>query len=166
VDYDLTSTISARGGVRYTYTELGYDACTRNAGNLSYGTGIGTILNLTGSAIRPLVAGDCVNFAPLANGTYQLAHIQGQINQGSTSWRAGLDWKPEAGTLVYTSISRGYKAQAVSNIAAVFVTQDNTVPQERLTAYEAGIKTNILPAPISMRPSSITNMPTSSYRAR
>jgi outer membrane receptor protein involved in Fe transport len=145
VDYALTSTISARAGVRYTYTGLDYDACSQNAGNLSYGTGIRTILNLTGSSIRPLVAGDCVNFAPLANGAYQLAHIQGQTNQGSTSWRAGLDWKPVAGTLLYTSVSRGYKAQAVSNIAAVFVTQYNPVPQEKLTAYEVGLKANILP---------------------
>lgn len=146
VDYELTSTISARAGLRYTKTGLDYDACSLNAGNLTYGTGIVTVLNMTGSSIRPLVAGDCVNFAPLANGTYQLAHIRGQTEQGSTSWRAGLDWKPVAGTLLYASVSRGYKAQAVSNIAAVFVTQYNPVPQERLTAYEAGIKTNILPA--------------------
>jgi outer membrane receptor protein involved in Fe transport len=146
VDYDLTGTISARAGVRYTYTGLDYDACSQNAGNLTYGTGISTVLNLTGSSIRPLVAGDCVNFAPLANGTYQLAHIAGTIDQGSTSWRVGLDWKPVTGTLLYASVSRGYKAQAVSNIAAVFVTQYNPVPQEKLTAYEAGIKTNILPA--------------------
>lgn len=145
LDYDLTDALTAHAGVRYTYTGLKYNACTENAGNLTYGTGIGTTLNLTGSSIRPLVAGDCVDFAPLSDGTYALTTIRGKINQGSTSWRAGLDWKPVTGTLLYGNISRGYKAQAISNIAAVFASQYQPVPQERLTSYELGVKTDILP---------------------
>jgi iron complex outermembrane receptor protein len=145
LDFDLNDAFTTHLGARYTDTKIAYNGCVENAGNLSYGTGIQTILNATGSSIRPLVAGDCVTFAPTGNGTYALANINGAVDESSVSWRGGIDWKPIAGTMVYGSASRGFKAAAVSNIAAVFTSQYVPVPQEELTAYEIGVKTSIIP---------------------
>ncbi len=142
-DYSILDNVTARAGVRYTATHLAYRDCVVNAGNLAYATGIRAILNLTGSDVPPFGPGTCTTFAPTAAGGDALAPIQGRVDQGNISWRGGLDWRPIPGTLLYGNVSRGYKAAAISNIAAVFTSQTSPVPQERLTAYEIGVKSDV-----------------------
>jgi iron complex outermembrane recepter protein len=145
LDFDLIDALTSHLGARYTNTKTSYDSCLEDAGNLSLGNGFVTTLNAVGSSIPPLVAGDCINFAPSANGTYALSHVNGSIDENSVSWRGGLDWKPIAGSMIYGNVSRGFKAAAVSNIAGFFASQFVPAPQEELTAYEIGVKTNIIP---------------------
>ncbi len=54
-----------------------------------------------------------------------------------------LDWTPVDGTLLYTSISRGFKAGDIPIVAANIASQERPAKQERLTAYEAGVKTTL-----------------------
>jgi iron complex outermembrane recepter protein len=112
---------------------------------MTYPTGIVTVLNLQGSSIPPIAPGACFVFEPAAGGGFTPTIASSSLDQGSVSWRGGLDWNIMQGTMVYGNVSRGYKAAAVSNIAAVFVNQFVQVPQERLTSYELGIKTDIVP---------------------
>jgi iron complex outermembrane receptor protein len=145
LDFDALDTLTAHLGARYTDTRTSYSACTQNAGNLSYFTGIVTLLNLTGSSIAPIGAGDCAVFAPAPGGGYEPTIAAGSQDATSVSWRAGLDWKPVTGTMLYANASRGFKAAATSNIAAVFISQYQAVPQEELTSYEVGVKTSVVP---------------------
>jgi len=145
LDFDAVDTLTAHLGARYTDTRTSYSACTQNAGNHSYFEGIVTLLNLTGSSISPIGAGDCAVFAPAPGGGYEPTIAAGSQDETSVSWRAGMDWKPVAGTMLYANASRGFKAAATSNIAAVFISQYQAVPQEELTSYEVGVKTSAVP---------------------
>lgn len=145
-EYDVGQDLTIHAGARYADTKLRYQGCSEVAGNQSYGIGIRTVLNATTPSNIPLIPlGGCANFTPAPGGGFELTTIKGDVGQDSLSWRVGLDWKPVPGTLIYGNISRGFKAQAVSNIAAVFDAQYVPVVQERLTAYEIGAKTNLLP---------------------
>jgi iron complex outermembrane receptor protein len=57
----------------------------------------------------------------------------GQFKYGQYTWHGGLDWKPNADTLVYLKADKGYKAGGYTNI-------DQFKP-EILLAYELGMKT-------------------------
>jgi iron complex outermembrane receptor protein len=145
LDFDALDTLTTHLGARYTDTRTSYSACTQNAGNHSYFEGIVTLLNLTGSSIPPIGAGECAVFAPAPGGGYEPTIAAGSQDETSVSWRAGMDWKPITGTMLYANASRGFKAAATSNIAAVFISQYQAVPQEELTSYEAGVKTSAIP---------------------
>lgn len=141
VDFQLTDTLSAALGVRYTDTATDFSGCAQAAGNLSYSTAIGGLLGVTG-----LQSGDCATFTLQPDGSYVAGLVSNSLAEDNLSWRIGLDWEPNPGTLLYASVSRGYKAGAFSNISAVFAEQYDPVPQEELTAYEIGAKVDVTPA--------------------
>jgi outer membrane receptor protein involved in Fe transport len=145
IDYNLIEAVTSHLGIRYTDTKTEFEGAPCSAGNMTYPIGIVTVLNFMGSSIAPIAPGSCFVFEPAPGGGFRPTIASSSLDQGSTSWRGGLDWKIMRGTMLYGNVSRGYKAAAVSNIAAVFVNQFVQVPQERLTSYEFGVKTDIIP---------------------
>jgi len=67
------------------------------------------------------------------------------ITSNLPSGKLELDYTPQAGTLVYESISRGVKSGGFTahNTTAAF--QADPFQPERLTAYEVGIKSDVTP---------------------
>jgi iron complex outermembrane recepter protein len=63
-----------------------------------------------------------------------------QQKEDNVSWRAGLNFKPQPGTLLYASVSKGYKAGGFPTLSASSYTQFKPVAQEELLAYEVGFK--------------------------
>src|SRR3546814_19246496 len=61
----------------------------------------------------------------------------------NVSWRAGIDFKPVPGTLLYGTISKGYKPGSFGTINATTVSQLKGVLQESVLAYEMGFKTDL-----------------------
>jgi iron complex outermembrane recepter protein len=68
-----------------------------------------------------------------------------KTTEDSFTWRLGFDWRPAEAVLLFANVSTGFQAgfnqtrtDAVSGIDA-----PDTVGSEQLTAYEAGIKTNL-----------------------
>jgi outer membrane receptor protein involved in Fe transport len=146
LDYDILDSVTAHGGIRYSDTHSTYSSCSVAAGNLTYARGIVISLNATSNSdIAPIPAGNCFVFAPNGRGGYYPTVATGAIDQGTVSWRFGMDWKPIDRTMLYFNISRGFKAAATSNIAAVFTSQLTPVPEEKLNAYEVGVKTDLVP---------------------
>jgi outer membrane receptor protein involved in Fe transport len=146
LDYDILDNVTAHGGIRYTDTHSTFASCSFAAGNLGFATGIVEVLNATSNSdISPRKPGDCFVFAPNGKGGYNPTIATGAIDQGTVSWRVGMDWKPVDRTMLYFNVSRGFKAAATSNIAAVFTSQYQPVPEEKLNAYEVGVKTDIIP---------------------
>lgn len=77
--------------------------------------------------------GDAVpDFLPIA----QIA----ERKETNVSWRAGVNFQPVKETLIYGLVSRGYKAGLYPGSASLINSSSNPVNQEKLTAYEAGIK--------------------------
>jgi iron complex outermembrane recepter protein len=154
-EFDVTSTITVKGGARYTKTMRDSINCTEESsgrtdqlGSLIYDVILGgafgrytpgacySINNLTDSQGRPTTWNGVPFGAP---GLYK-----GNLNQDNVSWRVGVDWKPTSDILVYANVSRGYKAGSFPATAATAFVQYQPVSQESVLAYEAGFKTKLI----------------------
>jgi iron complex outermembrane receptor protein len=109
VEVPLTETLTAVGGARYTDNKnLGY---WRDRAGM-----------FVGPQFRDL------NKDAFTNPVFL------KSNQDKFTWLAGLNWKPDADTLVFAKISTGFKAGGFDAIG--------TYGPETNTAYEAGLKKN------------------------
>jgi outer membrane receptor protein involved in Fe transport len=142
--YKLTDKLRFNAGVRYTKQDLDYNACLYVADQNS-ANAFTTIINglrakpANGSLppIAPLVVGQC---ASLDSGINP-ARIFGTFNESNVSWRAGLDYKPTKRTLLYVTVSKGYKGGSSPATGASSIDEFTPVKQESVLSYEAGIKT-------------------------
>jgi outer membrane receptor protein involved in Fe transport len=94
-----------------------------------------------GVLVGQIEQGDCLTFDP-DSASYGL--VQSTTDQDNVSWRLGLDWFVVHDTLLYASLAQGYKAGNTPVNAANISTQNAPVGQEKLLAYELGIKTTLL----------------------
>ncbi len=139
IDYAFTDQLTGHAGIRYTHTRDRFVGCTGNSDNGSLAVGLGIILRGD-----PTAFGDpaCTQLdASLVPGAPTLDTLK----EDNISWRVGIDYAPNADTLLYANVSRGYKAGAFPLIPATSFEQYRPVTQERITAYEVGFK--VSPAP-------------------
>jgi iron complex outermembrane receptor protein len=143
LDYHISDTITLRGGARYTIADLRYDACSvglsANAADAFTRLVNRTRANLGLTPIGPLAIGQCSSINPSGATDRYFS----SFNQDNVSWRAGIDWKPRPGTLIYASVSKGYKAGSGSTPAATNALQFAPVNQESVLAYEVGAKASL-----------------------
>ena len=79
-----------------------------------------------------------------------VSSFTGVLNPPSTtsnlpSGKFEIDYKPEAGTLVYESVSRGVKSGGFTAHNTVSAPAVDPFKPEKLTAYEVGIKSDVTP---------------------
>lgn len=145
VDYNIGSTVTLHGGVRYTDAKIDFNGCTLDDGNGTLALGYQTILNSIrgslGLAPTTVPAGGCVSIDVAA---LQPAARVATLKENNVSWRAGIDYKPTRDLLLYASVSRGYKSGSFPLLAASDVAQFDPVVQESVTAYELGFKASVL----------------------
>lgn len=144
VDVDLTDTIVAHGGIRYTKADLDYAACTR-VGDATSATTLTTLYNILRSRagltpLAPIAVNSCVTLDP----TLTPAQLVDSLDQDNVSWRVGIDWKPAPQALLYASISRGYKSGSVPTPNALGTAGYRPVTQETVLAYEVGFKVPVV----------------------
>jgi outer membrane receptor protein involved in Fe transport len=133
LEYNLTDQLMLEGAVRYNVDRRTFDNC-----GLALTDHFTRFWNLfRGGSQPPTQIGDCFVLDP-ANGLQPVDNVHSTLNEDSVSWKAGLNWTPRTGLLLYANISKGYKAGAVPVLAASTVTQFKPVPQESVLAYEAG----------------------------
>ena len=129
-DVEVAPGLTVLGGLRYTDSDRDYAGCTRDAGD-------GLVAN---SGFFPgAVPGGCITF--LNNGT--LGTVRKKLDQENTSWRVGVNYKPVDDTLLYASISKGWKSGSFPLLSLALEAQSRPVTQESVLAYEAGIKAKI-----------------------
>jgi iron complex outermembrane recepter protein len=144
-EYKLSDHLSAHLGLRYTDDKRSGNECTSDptAGQTltNQFNGLQELFAAIGVKTTPIVLSaphSCLQFdpgfTPVGN-PYPVA-----IHQSNVSWRGGLDYKTDGGTLLYSSVSRGYKAGVISPAAALNTASNAPVKQERVDAYEVGIK--------------------------
>jgi iron complex outermembrane receptor protein len=91
--------------------------------------------------VIPAVPGGCATLDTLDPGNlYHPVYTNQTLDESNVSWRAGVDWTPLEKTLLYASVSKGYKAGSFPTLAAIFSSSLLPVKQESLLAYEAGFK--------------------------
>lgn len=137
VSVPIGETLTAIGGVRYTDTKVDFAGCTLNAGNGTYARGFELIFRLPSGTIP---TGGCVTF----NDAGQPGLFTGSLPEDNVSWRGVLQWKPANGQLFYASVSRGFKSGSFATLAGNRFSQYTPVRQERVTAYEVGLKSSLL----------------------
>lgn len=68
------------------------------------------------------------------------ATFHGEFDEDSTSFSAGVDFKPSDASLIYLNVSRGYKAGSFPHVSAAVFDAYEAVSQESLLDYEVGFK--------------------------
>ncbi len=148
VEVDLTNTLLAKGGIRYTNAKRDVTTCNYTDSGLPGDAGPFFFDVLLGGAFGPYVNGTCFAYndlgrsvgtvAPGAPGAYV-----DTLEEDNVSWKFGLDWKPQPGILLYANVARGYKAGSFPTVSASTFTQYLPVTQESVLAYEAGFKASL-----------------------
>lgn len=133
VDYDFTDTWSLTAGLRYTDDKLEGDTqkwvCTPGQHNGPTFTGTETYNREYRLANCRDISGTLVD----ANPTQELSEL---------GWKLGLNWTPTNTTLIYASVSEGFKGGAYDNRA--LDNGSSPIGPEFLTAYEIGLKSDWL----------------------
>ena len=146
VEYDVGSLITLKGGLRYnksniTATDCGDDIDAANnypTGNLFYDFLVGGVAG----KYRPGLCYGINNLGKTINGVAPgfPGEFKGSLSEGSLSWRAGVDVKASNTTLLYASVTRGYKSGSFPTVGAALFSQYLPVTQESVTSYEGGAK--------------------------
>ncbi|MEC3947674.1 TonB-dependent receptor [Sphingobium sp. HWE2-09] len=151
VDLSITDQLTAHAGVRYTKMNRNGDACLYNssAGQelTNQFNGLEQIFIALGAKTTPFVAippGGCMSFTPAPDLSPTIIPRRLKLNEDNVSWRLGLDYKTTGGALIYANVSRGYKAGVIAPVVAVITTSQNPIGQERVDAYEVGVKVPLL----------------------
>ncbi len=138
VDYQISDQFKVTLGGRYTEDTQQQDSCTYDYRgtnipviNLFYGYRFGQHYDLQPGQCYTLQAGT-TDFVDGVVSSYQ--------KQSNFAWRANVEFTPSDTTLLYATISRGYKAGGFPLVAASSSAQFEPVRQEQLTAYEIGTK--------------------------
>lgn len=140
IEFHPIDRLSLHGGLRYTETDIDHGGCTLAsatsvAGNNAYEQALINAHPGTGPFV-PIPVGGCYTLGPNLTPEY----VQTSLDQHNISWRVGADWKPITGTLLYASISRGFKAGSFPTQNSTTYTQFKPAVQESLLAYEVGAK--------------------------
>ena len=143
VTFDLTPTVTMNAGVRYTKDNLAVKNFFALEGGLpSAPTGFTSLPDLWTQTI-PYISTTFINFQPGI--APQSATLPERSDDTSNlSYKVGLDWKPAPGLLYYVSVSRGYRGAAFNSQAFNDPVEVNFARPEQLTAYEIGVKSELL----------------------
>lgn len=137
LDLAVADAVTIHAGLRYTDSSDRFTGCTGNSANGSLAIGLGILSQGNPAALGPNPA--CTQL----DQNLKPATTRATLQQNNLSWRIGADYKPNADTLLYANVSRGYKIGAFPLIPASSVAQYTPVTQEKLTAYEAGFKLSL-----------------------
>lgn len=148
VEVELTDALTVSGGVRYTNNKQRASYCyndpasdtQQNAASLFYAFE-GAFGNPGLPPIRP---GECFVLGDGLQGTVFGRAIRSPLvrtlNEDNVSFRAGVNYELSAGGLLYATLSQGYKTGIFSAIGASSTSQYSAAPQEKVLAYEGGVK--------------------------
>lgn len=131
-EFEIIPGLTLIGGARYTDSKRSFVGCTHDYGgdtavwwNAIFGTNV--------------AEGGCItfdpNFVPYGTGA-----LHNNLNEHNLSWNVGVNYKTPGGTLLYTRVSKGYKAGSFPTASVASYRGYNPVKQESVLAYEAGFK--------------------------
>ena len=147
VEYTVADHLSVHGGVRYTDSERHAHECLKDLdADNALGQLFTTLQEVFAGAgaktppVVPVALGDCIDLTPPPDLSPQLSGTDVKLSESNVSWRGGLDYKADGGTLLYANASRGYKAGVITNILGSSTSEYTPAKQERVDAYEAGLK--------------------------
>lgn len=138
LEYFLLDTLSVHVGARYTDSNNDFRGCsTARDDNLAAGLTAVQSLIKGGVGVVPVGNGECYTM----DETFTPGMHTDSLDETNVSWRFGVDWKPVEDTLIYATVSKGYKAGSFpATLVATQTVQLKPVTQESVLAYEVGFK--------------------------
>src|SRR3546814_15155207 len=85
----------------------------------------------------PITEGQCNTYDDVTN---SFGPVVSTLDENNLAWRVALDWSPNDDTLVYASVSRGYKSGTSPVNAARKARQNAPVGPDKLAAYQLGVQ--------------------------
>ena len=142
IEYHVLPALSFHGGVRYNTTDITHSGCSEDVdGNLAAGFN-DLLLVLGRKPATPIPQGGCITLGPTGTPGIQT----GSLDQNNVSWRVGADWTPVQRTLLYATVSKGFKSGNFPTLSASGYVQLQPVTQESVLAYEVGVKSTMAEA--------------------
>ena len=155
-EYKVVDQVTLIGGVRYTDSHNTANICgnTIPGGNDDklfnvLGTFIGQSFTPIGpsgcytlNAISVPIPKDVTVLSPYINGSLGVPGepFVAKLNETNVSWKGGVNFQLDPRTLLYVTISKGYKSGSFPSLAGATFTPLLPVTQESVLAYEAGAK--------------------------
>ena len=140
-DWTLSPTLTLTTGVRYTEDKQDYVGCSRDLnGSMLPNVNLFNrffFFATYGALVAPISENECNTFDV---DTLTFGPVTSTLDEDNVAWRGALTWEPNDDTLLYASVSRGYKSGSTPVNAANIATQNRPARQEQLTAYEVGTK--------------------------
>lgn len=131
VDYHITPALTVQASARYTKQNRDFAGCLADPGNGQLTAALQAVFHIPTPTTVCLTQG--------ARGTL-LPIVTSSLNEDNVSFRGSVNWQPNSNTLLYASISKGYKPGSYSVIQAINATQTAPVTQESVVSYELGTK--------------------------
>jgi outer membrane receptor protein involved in Fe transport len=150
LDYNILPSLTLQASGRFTKNHRSMVGCVRDNGDGVMGRAFGLLSNtLRGVAGEPVpgdpgyvAPGTCLTTDPDTH--LPIAIVTNGFSEHNFSWRTGFSWKPIRDMMLYANVARGFKAGSYGTIPILLPVQAQPIPQERLTAYEAGFKSSFL----------------------
>jgi outer membrane receptor protein involved in Fe transport len=175
VEYDVIDRVTLKAGIRQTKAKRAYTASNRDAVNASlvsnpngptvsdtdffngvYGFLGSAVFGQTIPTIAPggsFILDTRVNpdGSPVNPSTFLVPGVvHDSLNEDSTSWSVGVDFKPLDTVLLYANISQGYKAGSFPHLSGAIYDAYAPVTQESLLDYEIGFKAQVADRRVSI----------------
>ncbi len=127
------------GGLRYTRDRIRFAGCSADYEGNTRPIWNTAVARLTGSNTQVGV-NECLTYTADFSDNILARKT---LKEENLAWRAGVNYEPRADMLLYASISRGFKSGAFPVLPANVETQFEPAVQEKVTAYEAGVKAGL-----------------------
>ena len=145
-EFSVTSALKLYGGVRYSNSEHKGSSCNYDGGP---GNEAGNIINrlqevyaaagVKTTPFVPVSSSTCLVLDDL-EGTINPVKVQLDLKEDNYSFRGGFDYTLANDVLLYANFRRGYKEGILPIIPGFFASQSVPATQERLDAWEGGVK--------------------------
>lgn len=146
-EWRLADPLKLTVGARYTDEKRTFSGCSADSPDRTQGVGFGAVFSVLSLAQGGTGTADPAH--PLCFTIDQQTHDKGlsrpdPLHEDNVSGRLALDWTPGEEVLLYVSFSRGYKSGSFPVLSSSRSDQYEPVTQERLNAWEVGIKNQFL----------------------
>ncbi|NKI16012.1 TonB-dependent receptor [Spongiibacter sp. KMU-166] len=127
-------------GARYTQDIRDFEGCSKEPDD-SEGAGLTPVFSVLAVSRggEPISQGECVTVDDNGDNS----PYRGTLDESNVSARVVLNWTPVDDTLVYASVSRGFKSGGFPVLSSSAKKQYEPVRQEELLAYEIGTKNSL-----------------------